>query len=94
MRGGLAENATIPIQILPPDRVLHNNSISKLGNKRASRMASRIKPKLHEGASECKTNEHVVHAHFIPLVGVGKRGEYLLVQGDLRSQHSFGTALS
>ena len=33
------------------------------------------------------------HAHFIPIVGVGKRGEYLLVHGDLPRQHSFGTTL-
>ena len=33
------------------------------------------------------------HAHFIPIVGVGKRGEYLLVHGDLPRQHPFGTTL-
>ena len=33
------------------------------------------------------------HAHFIPIVGVGKRGEYSLVHGDLPRQHSFGTTL-
>ena len=33
------------------------------------------------------------HAHFIPIVGVGKRGVYLLVHGDLSRQHSFGTTL-
>ena len=33
------------------------------------------------------------HAHFIPIVGVGKRGEYELVHGDLPRQHSFGTTL-
>ena len=33
------------------------------------------------------------HAHFIPIVGVGKRGEYLLVHGDVPRQHSFGTTL-
>ena len=33
------------------------------------------------------------HAHFIPIVGVGKRGEYLLVHSDLPRQHSFGTTL-
>ena len=33
------------------------------------------------------------HAHFIPIVGVGKRGEYYLVHGDLPRQHSFGTTL-
>ena len=29
----------------------------------------------------------------ILLVGVGKRGEYQLVQGDMPRQHSFGTTL-
>ena len=33
------------------------------------------------------------HAHFIPIVGVGKRGEYQLVHGDLPRQHPFGTTL-
>ena len=33
------------------------------------------------------------HAHFIPIVGVGKRGAYQLVHGDLPRQHSFGTTL-
>ena len=34
------------------------------------------------------------HAHFIPIiVGLGKRGEYYLVHGDLPRQHSFGTTL-
>ena len=33
------------------------------------------------------------HAHFIPIVGVGKRGAYSLVHGDLPRQHSFGTIL-
>ena len=33
------------------------------------------------------------HAHFIPRVGVGKRGAYLSVHGDLRRQHPFGTTL-
>ena len=31
------------------------------------------------------------YAHFIPIVGVGKRGAYQLVHGDLPRQHSFGT---
>ena len=30
--------------------------------------------------------------HFIPIVGVGKRGANYLVHGDLLRQHSFGTA--
>ena len=33
------------------------------------------------------------HANFIPIVGVGKRGTYLEVHGDLPRQHSFGTTL-
>ena len=33
------------------------------------------------------------HAHFIPIVGLGKRGEYELVHGDLPRQHPFGTTL-
>ena len=33
------------------------------------------------------------HAHFIPIVGVGKRGVHILVHGDLPRQHSFGTTL-
>ena len=33
------------------------------------------------------------HAHFIPIVGVGKRGAYELVHSDLPRQHSFGTTL-
>ena len=32
-------------------------------------------------------------AHFIPIVGVGKRGAYDLVYGDLPRQHPFGTTL-
>ena len=33
------------------------------------------------------------HAHFIPIVSVGKRGAYELVHGDLPKEHSFGTTL-
>ena len=33
------------------------------------------------------------HTHFIPIVGVGKRGEYQLVHGDLPRQHPFGITL-
>ena len=33
------------------------------------------------------------HGHFIPIVGVGKRGAYKLAYGDLPRQHSFGTTL-
>ena len=41
--------------------------------------------------STCPLNQH---AHFIPIVGVGKRGEYDLVHGDLPRQHSFETTLT
>ena len=33
------------------------------------------------------------HADFMPKVGVGKRGAYQLVHGDLPRQHPFGTTL-
>ena len=33
------------------------------------------------------------HAHFIPIVSVGKRGAYLLVHGNLPRQPLFGTTL-
>ena len=33
------------------------------------------------------------HAYFIPIVGVGKKGAYQLVHGDLPRQHSFRTVL-
>ena len=36
---------------------------------------------------------YAVHAHFIPIVGVGKRDEYELVHGDLPRQQPFGTTL-
>ena len=36
---------------------------------------------------------HFQHAHFIPKVGVGKRGEYQFVHGDLPRQRPFGTTL-
>ena len=36
---------------------------------------------------------HFQHAHFIPIVGVGKRDAYELVHGDLPMQHPFGTTL-
>ena len=39
------------------------------------------------------SSRYFQHDHFIPIVGVGKRGEYLLVHGDLPRQHPFGTAL-
>ena len=43
----------------------------------------------------CRCNHHdgkeVQHAHFMPIVGVGNRGVYSLVHGDLQKQHSFET---
>ena len=39
------------------------------------------------------TTRYFQHAHFIPIVGVGKRGAYLLFHGDLPRQHPFGTTL-
>ena len=33
------------------------------------------------------------HAHFIPIVGVGKRCAYLMVHGDLPRQHPLETTL-
>ena len=38
-------------------------------------------------------NRYFQHAHFIPIVGVGKRDVYELVHGNLLRQHSFGTTL-
>ena len=38
-------------------------------------------------------NRYFQHPHFIPIVGVGKRGAYYLVHGDLPRQHPFGTTL-
>ena len=37
--------------------------------------------------------QYFQHAHFIPIVGAGKRGAYYLVHGDLPRQYSFGTTL-
>ena len=39
------------------------------------------------------TVQYFQHAHFIPKLGVGKRGEYYFVHGDLPRQYSFGTTL-
>ena len=49
-------------------------------------------------ANERKTKQNkktrvIQHAYFIPIVGVGKRGAYSLVHGDLPRQHPFGTTL-
>ena len=33
------------------------------------------------------------HGHFIPIVGLGKRGASYLAHGDLPRQHPFGTTL-
>ena len=48
---------------------------------------------IKHGRSYCNQQHRVQHAQFIPLVGVGKRGAYELVHGDLPRQHSFGTTL-
>ena len=37
--------------------------------------------------------QYFQHPHFIRIVGVGKRGAYELVHGDLPRQHPFGTTL-
>ena len=56
-------------------------------------------PGVHAHTNIMHTNLNVEicryfqHAHFIPIVGVGKRGAYLTVHGDLLRQHSFGTTL-
>ena len=34
------------------------------------------------------------YAHFIPTVGVGRKGAFELVRGDLPRQHSFGFTLT
>ena len=48
----------------------------------------------YTGGQSCvAVRRYFQHAHFIPIVGVGKRGAYLLVHGDLPRQHSFGTTL-
>ena len=41
----------------------------------------------------CTLCRYFQHAHFIQIVGVGKRGAYYLVHGDLPRQHSLGTTL-
>ena len=50
---------------------------------------------LTKGGIHCisRSSRYFQHAHFIPIVGVGKRGEYQLVHGVLPRQHSFGTTL-
>ena len=40
-----------------------------------------------------RSRRYFQHAHFIPIVGVGKRGEYELVHGDLPRKHPFGITL-
>ena len=37
--------------------------------------------------------QYFQHAHFMPIVDVGKRGAYLLVHSNLPRQNSFGTTL-
>ena len=44
----------------------------------------------------CYMCDHTIqynYAHFISIVGVGTRGAYYLVYGDLPRQHPFGTTL-
>ena len=38
----------------------------------------------------CVPKTSTLYAHFIPIVGVGKRGAYLMVHDGLPRQHSFG----
>ena len=52
---------------------------------------TQIMPKI--GCCTTVYGRYFQHAHFIPIVGVGKRGEYYLVHGDMPRQHSFGTTL-
>ena len=47
--------------------------------------------KIYYSSHGCTFAWYFQHAHFIPIVGVGKRGAYELVHGDLPRQHSFGT---
>ena len=42
---------------------------------------------------DCAVIRYFQHAHSMPIVGVGKRGEYKSVHGDLPMQHPFGTTL-
>ena len=49
--------------------------------------------KIVKGALQLQHYWYFQNAHFIPIVGVGKRGEYYLVHGDLPRQHPFGTTL-
>ena len=60
---------------------------------RSTRVWVSSKEKLEEMAQSMLGIRYFQHAHFIPIVGVGKRGEYQLVHGDLPRQHSFGTTL-
>ena len=48
---------------------------------------------LEDNQSCVAVRRYFRHALFIPVVGVGKRGAYLLVHDDLPRQHSFGTTL-
>ena len=48
---------------------------------------------LGRKSSRGRVYRYIQHAHLIAIVGVGKRGEYYLVHGDLPRQHSFGTTL-
>ena len=43
---------------------------------------------IPSGRKTYNVRRYFQHAHFIPIVGVGKRGAYELVHGDLPRQHS------
>ena len=45
------------------------------------------------GDGHSSTRRYFQYAHFIPILGMGKRGAYQLVHGDLPREHSFGTTL-
>ena len=51
-----------------------------------------VSVELHVGQNQQKIR-YFQYAHFIPIVGVGKRGAYQLIHGDLPRQHPSGTTL-
>ena len=74
------------------------------GVTNSTRVSNPISPKTEKYiyiyiTSECKCKSRILyrryfqHAHFIPVVGVGKRGAYQLFHSNLPRQHSFGTTL-
>ena len=46
-----------------------------------------VDSKLHMDIISLPHRRYFQHAHFIPIVGVGKRGAYELVYGDLPRQY-------